>query len=131
MAPGQSFNAREIGIAERTPCSRASYDAEHTTPRLPGAPPTISNDARPAPSGSTCRATATKNASASARRMRRGSGSCSVGGIETRSNREPAIGSRVIRVKLALVDQGRHAASTSNAALFVTRTTSEPSAAIV
>jgi hypothetical protein len=39
--------------------------------------------------------------------------------------------SRRVHVKLLALDQGRHDASTSNAALFVTRTTSDPSAAIV
>jgi len=72
IACGQSLSAREIGMAERTPNLRASYEAEQTTPRLPGAPPTIRSRARPAPSGSTSLATATKNASASASRMRRG-----------------------------------------------------------
>src|SRR5688500_4488103 len=61
-------------MAERTPNCRTSYDAEQTTPRLPAAPPTIRRRARPAPSGSTRRATAAKNASASTRRMRRGRG---------------------------------------------------------
>jgi hypothetical protein len=41
-----------MGIAERTPNFRVSYDAEQTTPRLPAAPPTINNGALPAPSGS-------------------------------------------------------------------------------
>ena len=71
VASGQSCSARAIGMAERTPKARHSYDAEHTTPRLPGRPPTMRRGARPAPSGSTMRATATKNASASASRMRR------------------------------------------------------------
>ena len=73
VAPGQSRNARAIGMAERTPNRRASYDAEVTTPR-PDRPPTMSSGARPAPSGSASRATATKKASASARRMRRDMG---------------------------------------------------------
>jgi hypothetical protein len=72
MASGQSRSAREIGIADRTPNFLVSYEAEHTTPRLPAAPPTIRNGALPAPSGSTMRATATKNASASTRRIRLG-----------------------------------------------------------
>src|SRR5690242_3880928 len=71
IAFGQSLSAREIGIADLTPNFRASYDAEHTTPRLSRVPPTINSGSRPAPSGSTIRATATKNASASARRIRR------------------------------------------------------------
>ena len=69
---GHRRSAREIGIADRTPYLRVSYDAEQTTPRLSRVPPTMSKGSRPAPSGSTSRATATKNASASARRMRRG-----------------------------------------------------------
>src|SRR5712691_5181813 len=72
MASGQGRSALDIGIADRSPNARVSYEAEHTTLRLPGRPPTISNGARPAPSGSTARATATKKASASARRMWRG-----------------------------------------------------------
>src|SRR6185437_820180 len=56
------------GIADRTPNCLVSYDAEQTTPRLSAEPPTMSSGARPAPSGSTNRATATKNASASASR---------------------------------------------------------------
>jgi hypothetical protein len=60
-----------VGIADRTPNARVSYDAEQTTPRPAGDPPTMSSGARPAPSGSTRRATATKKASASTRRMRR------------------------------------------------------------
>src|SRR5688572_18740380 len=74
IAFGHSLSARAIGIAERTPNFRVSYDAEHTTPRLSRDPPTISRRALPAPSGSTMRATATKNASASARRTRRTDG---------------------------------------------------------
>ena len=70
-ACGQSRNARAMGIADRTPKRRASYDAEHTTPRLSRGPPTMRSGSFPAPSGSTIRATATKNASASARRIRR------------------------------------------------------------
>src|SRR5687768_14386275 len=69
IACGQSFSARAIGIAERTPYWRASHDAEQTTPRLPRRPPTIRSVALPAPSGSTSRATAAKNASASASRI--------------------------------------------------------------
>src|SRR5512138_1808513 len=34
MASGQRRSARAMGIADRTPNFRASYDAEHTTPRL-------------------------------------------------------------------------------------------------
>ncbi len=71
MASGHSRSACEMGIAERTPNARVSYEAEHTTPRDPGRPPTMSSGALPAPSGSAMRATATKNASASARRIRR------------------------------------------------------------
>jgi hypothetical protein len=59
VAPGQSRSARAIGIADRTPYFLVSYDAEHTTPLLPAAPPTMSSLACPAPSGSTMRATAT------------------------------------------------------------------------
>src|ERR1035437_10059540 len=70
IAVGQSRRACAIDIADRTPNALVSYDAEHTTPRLPGRPPTMSRGAFPAPSGSTERATATKKASASARRMR-------------------------------------------------------------
>src|ERR1019366_7612154 len=70
IASGQSRSACAIDIADRTPNALVSYDAEHTTPRLPGRPPTMSSCALPAPSGSTERATATKKASASARRMR-------------------------------------------------------------
>ena len=70
IASGQSRNASAIDIAERTPNARVSYEAEHTTPRLPGRPPTMSRGAFPAPSGSTERATATKKASASASKMR-------------------------------------------------------------
>ena len=51
---------------------RASYDAEHTTPRLCAWPPTTRRRAFPAPSGSTRRATATNIWSQSARRMRGG-----------------------------------------------------------
>jgi citrate synthase len=36
-----------------------------------------------------------------------------------------------VHVKLLMADQGRQVASTSNAALLVTRTTSDPSDAIV
>src|SRR3954466_9784386 len=71
MAFGHSLSAREIGIAERTPNFRASYDAEQTTPRLSRVPPTMSSGSFPAPSGSTILATATKKASASASRIRR------------------------------------------------------------
>src|SRR5918999_5937874 len=74
VAFGHSRNARAIGIAERTPNLRVSYDAEQTTPRLSRDPPTISSGALPAPSGSTIRATATKKASASASKIRRGAG---------------------------------------------------------
>src|SRR5688500_4589471 len=74
IASGQSLRARAIGIAERTPNFRVSYDAEQTTPRLSRDPPTIRRRALPAPRGSTMRATATKNASASARRTRRADG---------------------------------------------------------
>ena len=70
IASGHNRSARAIGMADRTPNFRASYEAEHTTPRLSRVPPTMSSDALPAPSGSTIRATATKNASASASRMR-------------------------------------------------------------
>ena len=59
IAAGQSRRARAIGIADRTPNLRTSYDAEQTTPRLSREPPTIRRDAFPAPSGSTARATAT------------------------------------------------------------------------
>src|SRR5688500_11333901 len=74
IASGHSLSAREIGIADRTPNLRVSYDAEQTTPRLSRDPPTIRSGALPAPSGSTILATATKNASASARRTRREDG---------------------------------------------------------
>src|SRR4051812_23073799 len=67
IAFGHNLSAREIGIADRTPNLRVSYDAEQTTPRLSADPPTMSRGSLPAPSGSTIRATATKNASASAR----------------------------------------------------------------
>ena len=46
-ACGHSRRARVTGIAERTPNTRAWYDAESTTPRLPT--PTITG--RPASSG--------------------------------------------------------------------------------
>jgi hypothetical protein len=71
IASGQSRSACEIGIADRTPNTRVSYEAEQTTPRDPGRPPTIRSGDLPAPSGSVMRATATKNASASAWRIRR------------------------------------------------------------
>ena len=58
-APGQSRSARAMGIAERTPNFRVSYEAEQTTPRLSREPPTMRSLALPAPSGSTARATAT------------------------------------------------------------------------
>ena len=48
-ACGQSRAAREIGIAERTPKRRASYDAAETTPRPCGSAPTITG--RPRNSG--------------------------------------------------------------------------------
>src|SRR5687768_17634811 len=62
IASGHRRNAREIGIADRTPNLRVSYDAEHTTPRLSRVPPTMSSGVLPAPPASTTRATATKNA---------------------------------------------------------------------
>src|ERR1035437_1522012 len=49
IAVGQSRRACAIDIADRTPNARVSYDAEHTTPRLPGRPPTMSSCALPAP----------------------------------------------------------------------------------
>src|SRR5688500_447077 len=58
-ASGHSLSARDIGIAERTPYLRVSYEAEHTTPLLSLDPPTIRSRAFPAPSGSIMRATAT------------------------------------------------------------------------
>ena len=45
----QSLAAREIGIAERTPNRRASYDAAETTPRPFGSAPTMTG--RPRNSG--------------------------------------------------------------------------------
>src|SRR5690349_14188431 len=71
IASGQRRSACAIGIAERTPKARVSHEAEQTTPREPGRPPTMSSVALPAPSGSVIRATETKKASASAWRMRR------------------------------------------------------------
>src|SRR6185437_1539424 len=68
IARGQRRNACDTGIADRTPNALVSYEAEQTTPRLSAEPPTMRRGARPAPSGSTNRATATKNASASASR---------------------------------------------------------------
>ncbi len=47
VASGQSRKAWEVGIAERTPYARVSYDAEVTTPRPDGAPPTIRSGAPP------------------------------------------------------------------------------------
>ena len=38
--PGQSRMARAMGMAERTPKRRAAYEAEVTTPRPEGRPPT-------------------------------------------------------------------------------------------
>ena len=61
----QRRRAREIGIADRTPNFRASYNAENTTPRLSAEPSTMRRGTVPAPSGSTIRATPTKSASAS------------------------------------------------------------------
>ena len=59
VASGHNRTACTIGIAECTPKARASYDAEVTTPRCSGEPPTMRNLALPAPSGSARRATAT------------------------------------------------------------------------
>jgi hypothetical protein len=59
IAPGHNRSALAIGIADLTPNFLVSYDAEHTTPLLSAAPPTMSNFACPAPSGSTILATAT------------------------------------------------------------------------
>ena len=52
MACGQSLSACAVGMAERTPNLRVSYEAEQTTPRLSREPPTIRSGAFPAPSGS-------------------------------------------------------------------------------
>ncbi len=59
MAPGQSRRAWAVGMPDRTPNFRAAYDAEVTTPRPCGEPPTSSSSALPAPSGSVNRATCT------------------------------------------------------------------------
>jgi hypothetical protein len=59
-----------MGIPDRTPNVRASYEAEQTTPRPSGLPPTRRWGARPAPSGSTILATAQNMASQSASKMR-------------------------------------------------------------
>jgi hypothetical protein len=70
---GHRPEAREIGIADRTPKLRVSYEAS----RPPLGCRRAADDQQgrlAAPSGSTERATATKNASASTRRMRRGQG---------------------------------------------------------
>src|SRR6056297_500367 len=72
IASGQRRSALPVGIAERTPYSRQGYEAEVTTPRPEEDPPTISRSARPAPSGSSRRATCTKNWSQSTSRIRRG-----------------------------------------------------------
>ena len=43
---GQSRTARDIGMAERTPKVRASYEAAQTTARLSGRPPTATGRPR-------------------------------------------------------------------------------------
>ena len=68
-ACGQRRRARLIGIAERQPYLRASYDAVVTTPRLPTPPVRI---ALPRRAGSSSSAMAAKKASMSTWKMVRG-----------------------------------------------------------
>ena len=57
MAWGQRRKAFPVGMADRTPKARASYEAEATTPRPEGDPPTITG--LPMSDGSLIRSTET------------------------------------------------------------------------
>jgi hypothetical protein len=71
FACGQRRSAWAVGMADRQPNRLVSYDADVTTPRPSGDPPTSSSGSRPAPSGSASRAHWTKNWSQSRRSRRR------------------------------------------------------------